>query len=220
MKKSFAIILLISILCTLLFSGCHLSHNWVDANCYLPQRCTGCDLTVGEPKGHMWDRPTCTDPATCGRCGETGEPALGHNWIAETEYTPELCANCGEMVPMANPANGQVFIGEDPGWGQTLTIICSNQACYVKMKDASYNDVLSFYVAAGSTAEVCVPSGQYYVYFAHGTDWYGPEFLFGPDTSYSMDSELTDYVDYSWEYNFQPVTDGNFTSTDIGASDF
>ena len=132
-----------------------------------------------------------------------------------------MCANCDEMLPMAAPKNGQVFIGTEPSWGSTLKVSCSNdEACYVKMKDAEYNDVISFYIAAGQTAQINVPAGDYYVYFAHGNDWYGPEFLFGKDTTYSKDGELTDYTNYSWQYELKPSVGGNFSDTPIDPSEF
>ena len=299
MKKTTVLILLIMIFCSVLFTGCHLSHDWEVATCTLPQRCTGCDKTIGEPKGHVWVEATCqsakqckvcweeegeplphdwqdatcempqtcagcgaigepalphewtggncvepefcmncgamgeeplphvwTEP-TCGAdqqcvyCGEIGEPALPHEWTEATDTMPQMCSNCKAMIPMENPANGQVFIGQEAGWGATLSVTCSyDQACYVKMKDADLNDVISFYIAADDTAEICVPAGHYYVYFAHGVDWYGPEFLFGMETTYSKDDELTDYVNYSWSYELEPVSYGNFSDTPIDPSEF
>ena len=138
-----------------------------------------------------------------------------------TDTVPAKCTGCGFMVPLDLPENGQIFIGEKRSWGCTLTVKCSSsQSCYVKMKDANHNDVLSFFVRAGQRAEVYVPSGHYYVYFAHGVDWYGSEYLFGEETSYSMDDELTDYVNYSWSYDLVPSYNGNFSDTPIDASQF
>ncbi len=246
MKKTIAIILTSLILMTVL-SGCFHQHTWEDANCLNPKTCLGCgetegtapgytweDATCDAPKrcrvcwekqgealGHSWGSATCTDPAICANCGLTDGVPTEHVWTEAGPDTPAMCQNCNEMVPLDLPANGQIFIGNKLSWGCTLTVKCSgDQSCYVKMKDADRNDVLSFFVRAGQKAEVFVPSGHYYVYFAHGVDWYGSTYLFGKDTTYSMDEELTDYVSYSWEYDLVPSYNGNFSDTPIDASQF
>ena len=80
--------------------------------------------------------------------------------------------------------------------------------------------MISLYVRAGETAEIYVPSGYYYVYFAHGTDWYGPTHIFGPDTQYSKDEELVDFINNSWTYEFRRSQFGNFTDKPVSASEF
>jgi len=44
--------------------------------------------------------------------------------------------------------------------------------------------VVSFIVRSGQRAEVEVPTGSYELKYATGETWYGPEYLFGPDTKY------------------------------------
>lgn len=201
--------------------GTELGHTWEEATCDAPRRCKVCWEKDGDPLGHIWSAATCTEAATCMRCGLTEGEALGHDWTEAGTDTPAMCRSCGQMLPLELPATGQIFIGEEIHWGSTLTVKCSgDQACYVKLKDEDYEDVLSFFVRAGETAEVCVPGGYYYVYFAHGVDWYGPEHLFGSETTYSMDDELTNYYGYSWSYDLVPSYNGNFTDTPIDASQF
>lgn len=77
-----------------------------------------------------------------------------------------------------------------------------------------------FFVPAGRTVEAPVPSGYFYVYFAYGTDWYGPEYIFGPETRYTKDDELSDYVNYTWEYTLYPSYNGNFSETPVDPEDF
>lgn len=201
--------------------GKALGHDWTQRLCEQAKSCLRCGIVEQEALGHDWLGATCSDPKTCSRCGVTeGEP-LEHVMTEGSDTVPSKCTNCGYMLPLELPASGQIFIGQKLSWGQTLTVRCSgSQSCYIKMKDADHNDVLSFFVRAGERAEVFVPSGHYYVYFAHGNEWYGEELLFGEMTAYSMDDELTDYVSYSWEYDLVPSYNGNFTDTPIDASEF
>ena len=96
----------------------------------------------------------------------------------------------------------------------------SGESCYIKLKDSAGNDVFSFFVRAGDSITVAVPSGYFYVFFAYGDEWYGPESLFGPDTTYGKDDELCDFENYTWEYTLYPTYDGNFSETPISADEF
>ena len=171
---------------------------------------------------HKWEPASCTVPKTCSRCGETSGTANGHRYnTPANNNTPAICNFCGEMKPLSLPATGQVFIGKNKDCYSSLTIkSSSSESCYIKLKDAYGRDVFSFFVRAGTTVEVNVPEGNFYVYFAYGTDWYGTELLFGPDTSYAKDDELLDFSQYTWEYTLYPVTNGNFSETPISADEF
>lgn len=171
---------------------------------------------------HKWVPATCTEPKTCSRCGETSGVAKGHQYnTPANNNTPAICSFCGEMKPLSLPATGQVFIGKNKDCYSSLTIrSSSSESCYIKLKDAYGNDAFSFFVRAGTTVEVDVPEGKFYVYFAHGTDWYGTDLLFGPNTTYSKDDELLDFTQYSWEYTLYPVSNGNFSETPISEDEF
>lgn len=236
----------IMIVCGKSFHLCF--HNWINATCIEPKHCSKCGITIGEELGHDWKDATCINPMTCNRCGETEGKALGHHWIdasciepktcstcglkvgtpmghkwlAETALLPKRCANCDEMKPKGNPNNGQVFIDNSPfNKLSAITIKSSTkEAHYVKLKDSKKNDILSFYVSPGSTVTVNVPVGSYYVYFASGNNWYGPEYLFGKETLYSMDSSIQDFDKFTISYTLYPVINGNFQETPIDASEF
>ena len=49
--------------------------------------------------------------------------------------------------------------------------------------------MLSCFVRRDETAEVLVPLGTYRLRYAHGTDWYGTNLLFGPETDYRQIEE-------------------------------
>lgn len=196
-------------------------HNWKEATCTEPETCTICGKTMGEPLGHDWDRATCTQPKTCKRCGETMGSAVGHEWIPETETTPKICSRCGEMVPKALPATGEIITGRNLGGRSTITIKSSaEESYYIKLKDTSGQDVMSFFVRAGESTTVYVPERNLQVFFACGNDWYGPVYLFGDETAYSKDDDFVDFSQYTITYTLYPVTGGNFTETEIPPDEF
>ncbi len=88
-----------------ILSSCH-SHEWTDATCTEPKRCSTCEETSGDALGHEWNDATCTTPKTCQRCNTTEGDALGHNfeeYIVEKEATCSAegiqvakCTVCGE----------------------------------------------------------------------------------------------------------------------------
>ena len=125
------------------------------------------------------------------------------------------------LNPLKEPQSGTLLSGSVVHDGSEITITASGGAsCVVKLKSSSDVERLSFYVRAGETATVGVPAEYLYVYFASGDTWYGVADLFGEKTSYSMDDDLLDFTEYSWEYTLYPVTNGNFSQTPIDASDF
>ncbi len=66
-----------------------------------------------KPLGHEWLEATCTEPKKCSRCGETqGEPA-GHRWIEATYELPETCSVCGATQgrPKEIPVGSYVCFG-------------------------------------------------------------------------------------------------------------
>jgi len=119
------------------------------------------------------------------------------------------------------PRSGDILSGSESFDGSELTITASSgSSCVVKLKTHSGVERLSFYVRAGDTVTVGVPAEYMYVYFASGDTWYGKKLLFGEDTYYSMDDELLDFTQYTWEYTLYPVTSGNFSETPIDPEDF
>lgn len=122
---------------------------------------------------------------------------------------------------LALPANGYIFEGENLERNSELTIECkSDSNCYIKMKNRNDKTVFSFFVRSGQTCKVKVPAQSLRVYFAYGTDWYGPDKAFGKNTAYAKDDELLDFSSYTFTYTLYPVTNGNFTETPISADEF
>lgn len=117
-------------------------------------------------------------------------------------------AGCsGGLKEVSEPLSGTILSGYAPKGGTQITVSLENTgACVVMLKDTSDRTLLSFYVRAGETVSVDVPAEWMYVHFAGGKTWYGEEHLFGKDTVYNKDPELTDFTQYSWEYELDPLS--------------
>lgn len=125
------------------------------------------------------------------------------------------------LIAVQEPRSGEILLGQEIFDGSQLTITASGgSSCVVKLKTSSETTLLSFYVRAGDTVTIGVPTEFLYVYFASGDTWYGEKHLFGSNTSYSMDDEIKDFTRYTWEYTLYPVTNGNFSQTPIDPEDF
>lgn len=125
------------------------------------------------------------------------------------------------LTPVSEPQSGAILAGREVYDGSEITVTASGgESCVVKLKTRSGTERMSFYVRAGDTVTVGVPAEYLYVYFASGDTWYGTTHLFGEKTSYSMDDEICDFTEYTWEYTLYPVTNGNFSQTPIDEDDF
>lgn len=198
-----------------------IEHTWVNATCTKAMHCTMCGASEGDVAEHTWIDATCIKPKHCKICKETVGNTVDHNWTAGDINNPKVCIYCSEMIPLELPQSGQVFIGSDMYRYSELSIdSSSNESCYIKMKNVMGDDIFSFFVRAGDSVTVQVPSGYFYVYFSYGKEWYGTEHIFGPDTQYAKDDELLDFKNYTWEYTLYPTTNGNFTETPIDPEEF
>jgi hypothetical protein len=69
-------------------------HNWVDA-CGQARTCSLCGMTQDIALDHNWQDATCTAPKTCSLCGQTEGEALGHSWDDAICGQPKTCLTCG-----------------------------------------------------------------------------------------------------------------------------
>lgn len=84
---------------------------------------------------------------------------------------------------------------------------------------------MSFYVSAGCSTEVYVPLGEYEIYYATGSTWYGPELKFGSDTEYCKCEDTFSFYStpsgYSgWTLKLYPIFNGNVATETVGAEEF
>lgn len=223
-----ALILLVAVIA--LMTPCIFGHTWLDADCTNASRCADCGKISGEALGHDWSEASCIDLSTCTRCGETtgdyadhiwedanctmasvcsvcgkekGDP-LGHSWNEPKANETKKCLRCGHMAPLTRPTNGEVLIGKGSRLESTIQVVNeSDEDCFFILKNESFETLYGFYIHAGTSKHVAVPSGQLYVYLSRGTDWYGVEKYFGEGTEPVRDSDLLDFDEYWWIYTIE-----------------
>lgn len=120
------------------------------------------------------------------------------------------------------PVSGTILSGKEY-YGSEITVKADGKSHYVvSLRNSSGIERMSFFVRAGHTVTVGVPSEYLYVYFASGNVWYGygEGLMFGEDTVYSKDDDLLDFTNYTYEYTLYPVYNGNFSQTPCDESEF
>ena len=125
------------------------------------------------------------------------------------------------LTPVTEPVSGTLLSGIEYNGESQITVTAPTfKSCVVKIKTPSGKNVLSFYVRKNETVTVNVPCQNLYVYFAYGHTWYGKDQLFGSKTTYSKDSNICNFEEYTFEYTLKETNDGNFQETYINQSDF
>lgn len=84
---------------------------------------------------------------------------------------------------------------------------------------------MSFYVRGGSTVDLDVPLGEYDIYYASGSAWYGKDDLFGPTGSYHKCEDtfaftLSGDTYDGWTLTLYPVANGNLDTEEINIDEF
>jgi hypothetical protein len=123
----------------------------------------------------------------------TNEEFSHKRWVKHptpTAYTPRPAPQ--RLVKPSYPEQALPYSGSVRTWTTDERVapfeIKAAQGSHylLKLVDAyTYAPVLSVFVRSGTTVEVEVPIGTYEVRYASGETWYGYEYLFGPETSYS-----------------------------------
>jgi hypothetical protein len=96
----------------------------------------------------------------------------------------------------------------------------------VKLEDAyDGSDVMDIFVRGGDTVQVDVPLGTYVVKYASGDTWYGYDYLFGPDTSYSRAESTFAFSQQGYEVSGYTITlyrvvNGNLSTKTISQAEF
>lgn len=96
----------------------------------------------------------------------------------------------------------------------------------MKLVNALTEDpVMTIFVRSGTTVEIKVPLGIYEVRYASGEIWYGYEYLFGPETSYSKaDKTFSFKIDgdqiSGFSITLYKVVNGNLSTSPIRPMDF
>nr|WP_326184903.1 hypothetical protein [uncultured Oscillibacter sp.] len=154
------------------------------------------------------------------------------NPISPSEYTPaepilptytyvEVPIENGELVrPPVTEGVAPLTVNTLPGDNDNYYVYLQPSGNHGKLLSG-----MGFYVVSGESAEVSVPLGNYELYYATGSVWYGEDVLFGEDTSYYKCVGLFDFYEddqgYSgWSVDLYSVPSGNLDTKSISAEDF
>ncbi len=102
----------------------------------------------------------------------------------------------------------------------------STENYYVKLFNSKTGEVAyEFFVRAGATMKAKVGSGTYLLRYATGTDWYGTELCFGPDTSYTKSEKAFKFYRkgntlYGWTVTLYKVENGNLFTLPASPDEF
>lgn len=153
--------------------------------------------------------------------------------IASAKPTPTPSPTSSTLPnPKITPFSGKIFFENSDSGDRIapLTIDASgfplSTGFFVKLRQPITKvTVLTFYVRGNTKPEVEVPLGIYEILYASGTEWYGEDLLFGPDTSYYLADELFDFYEEDgyvngWTITLDKQYYGNLDVNTITAAEF
>lgn len=130
---------------------------------------------------------------------------FGLNIVPSDSRNQTLAAEQGFNQPiLALPATGTNLATSVSGVAP-LEIRTSASGGYhylVKLVNRATNNVAgSYFIRSGESISVEVPVGSYEIRYASGKNWYGPTYLFGPDTLYSKADSIFDFTFNGYQYS-------------------
>ena len=130
-------------------------------------------------------------------------------------------------APILVPSTGQILYSDGQECVAPFSVVTrGTNDYYVKLKDAFYSDdVISFFVHGGETAEIDVPLGAYSLYYAVGDTWQGVEDLFGESTHFFKADDVFDFYESDgyvngWTVELYTQSSGNLSTESIDPSEF
>ena len=198
--KLFSIVLCLC-LCVVLLSSCGFTQDDLDE-----ARRSGYDSGYNQGRDNGYDN------------GYKDGYDDGYDFGYDFGYSQGLTA----LKPVTLPETGTILSGSEY-YDSEITVNADGSSSYVvSLKNLYGEERVSFFVRAGETAVIGVPSEHLYVYFASGSTWYGygEGLMFGEETIYSKDDKALDFAEYTWEYTLYPVYNGNFSETPSNADEF
>lgn len=134
----------------------------------------------------------------------------------------------GKLLPLSEPlpANGEILF--ENGWDRVapFTVVTrGDENFFIKLKNISGSEILTFFVRAGETVDIDVPLGTFMLYYATGETWYGEENLFGETTGRYRAVDLFDFYEEDgyvngWTVELYLQTNGNLDTEPISADEF
>lgn len=140
---------------------------------------------------------------------------------AELDGIPKSAYAQAVKYPM--PSNAYFIIRPQGKCDSTLKINTSIGVNYVvKVAEArSGKTVLVYFLPAGSSHKINIPSGAFEIRYTCGTTWYGEKSLFGPSASYSKADRVFDFRwGTGYELTLYRVPYGNLNTSEIREEDF
>ena len=104
------------------------------------------------------------------------------------------------------------------------TSSAGGQHYFVKLVKTGTNQELgSYFIRSGGVLDIKVPLGSYEIKYATGEQWYGTNYLFGPDTRFSKADSLFNFTFDGYQYSGYTVElimhqSGNLSTSGIPAS--
>lgn len=73
---------------------------------------------------------------------------------------------------------------------------------FVKIVNLSNNQSIgAYFIRSGENIDIKVPLGTYEIRYASGTKWYGLNYLFGPETTYSKADSIFNFTFDGYQYS-------------------
>lgn len=163
---------------------------------------------------------------TIGNSKTDGSDAETENLFSSANQS-DSAKNEENSAPIFVPSTGQILYSDGQECIAPFSVVTrGTNDYYVKLKDAFYSeDVISFFVHGGETAEIDVPLGTYSLYYAVGDSWQGIEDLFGESTRYFKADDVFDFYESDgyvngWTVELYTQSNGNLSTESIDPSEF
>lgn len=98
MKKFIVLLFMLMALVALVACSTECVHDWSEATCQGPSKCSKCQGTVGEKGNHIWEEATCLSPKKCTTCGTTEGDYGQHNYVGPGCVTSKVCSYCEDKI--------------------------------------------------------------------------------------------------------------------------
>lgn len=136
--------------------------------------------------------------------------------------------NTFDKEPIDPPKTGiyKMYLDTDPLAPLEIRNNNGNNSYLFKFKDINNESVcFTVFLNKNESCQTTVPLGAYELYAASGSEWYGDEDLFGPNTSYIKYQTVLYFYTLGFQYNgviidLNKRSDGNLKSNNISEDSF
>lgn len=127
-----------------------------------------------------------------------------------------------QTLPESNANNATFHNGVAPLKIKTSTV--GGNHYFVKIVNLEdKRSIGSYFIRSGESIDIKVPLGTYEIKYATGTNWYGLNYLFGPDTYYSKADSTFNFTFDGYQYSGYTIelimqADGNLSTSGLKPS--